>query len=166
MILSLKIKHFTTFTAILFLFLSIIVPITTAMADDPAAEEGLQVCNYGECKSIVCCGNGDPILNGQPNPAYKPCTFNDIFCTINRIVHFILFEIVPALALIWFAIAGFTIITAAGDPGKVTQGRQMITYAVIGLLVVFTAWILVYEFVGFIGGADQKEWLLQFFKKP
>jgi len=69
------------------------------------------------------------------------------------------------LAVIWFTYAGFIILTAAGNPNKVKQGRDMITYACLGILIAYSAWMLVYWFVSFIGGESQANWLLQFFQQ-
>lgn len=79
-------------------------------------------------------------------------------------INFILFVIIPPVAAVWFAYAGFLMLTAAGDPGKTKQARDMILYVVIGILIAYAAWLLVYWFIGFIGGTDQAEWLRQFFE--
>ncbi|HOS88086.1 MAG TPA: hypothetical protein PL093_00575 [Candidatus Pacearchaeota archaeon] len=141
---ALKNKLKNIFVVIVLIFLlTVILPITVRAYDCP------------ECDSIVCCGNA-----GQ-----DPCTFNDIFCLVSKIVNFILFTIIPALAVIWFTYAGFIILTAAGNPNKVKQGRDMITYACLGILIAYSAWMLVYWFVSFIGGESQANWLLQFFQQ-
>ncbi|MDD5569444.1 MAG: pilin [Candidatus Pacebacteria bacterium] len=153
---SFKNKYLTLAAAILFLF-SVSLPMVVSASSNtttfscPAFKAG---------DPIVYCGNGDPT-----DPGFVPCDFNAAFCTVNRVVKFILVQVIPPLAVIYFVIAGFLILTAAGNPSKVQQGKQMITYGVIGIILVYGAWIIVYEFVGIIGGANQKEWLLQFFRK-
>lgn len=109
-------------------------------------------CNT--CESLVCCGN----------PGQNACTFEDLFCLVKKVINFILFTIIPPLAAVWFAYAGFLMLTAAGDPGKTKQARDMLLYVVIGILIAYAAWLLVYWFIGFIGGTDQAEWLRQFFE--
>lgn len=42
-------------------------------------------------------------------------------------------------AVIMIIIGGFFLITAAGDSGKVTTGKRILTYAVIGLIVIALA---------------------------
>lgn len=50
---------------------------------------------------------------------------------------------VGSVALLAFVWGGFQMILAAGDSGKVKKGRDSITAAVIGLVIVFTSYILV-----------------------
>jgi hypothetical protein len=42
----------------------------------------------------------------------------DLFCLIQSIINFILWQVVPPLIVIWFAYAGFLMLTSGGDPGK------------------------------------------------
>jgi hypothetical protein len=136
-----KSKYFTYILALLFLF-SIAFPMI-AIAADAAG-----------CTSLVCCGNAGT----------DPCTLNDAFALVNRVVKFILFTLAPALAVIWFSFAGFTYLTSAGDPSKVQRAKNMIIYVVVGLLIAYTAWGLIYWFIGSIGG--NSDLLLHFFDNP
>jgi limonene-1,2-epoxide hydrolase len=43
--------------------------------------------------------------------------------------------IIGSLLVLLIMIGGFTIITAAGDPKKVTKGKQIIVYAIIGFAI-------------------------------
>jgi type IV secretory pathway VirB2 component (pilin) len=140
MAFNLKTKYLSLVLAVLFLF-SLAFPVI-ALAD----------CQ--NCGSIVCCGN-----EGQP-----PCTIDDAFCLVTSIVNFVLFQLAPALAVIWFAFAGFTYLTSAGDPGKVKKAKDMIVYVVIGILIAYLAWGIVYSFIQALGG--DTNWLLQFFASP
>ena len=58
-----------------------------------------------------------------------------------------LFTIIGALALIMFVYGGFTLILSQGSPDKVKKGGEIIVAAVIGLVVVFGAYMLV-SFLG------------------
>jgi len=50
------------------------------------------------------------------------------------------------VAVIMIIVAGYMLITAAGDPDKIQQGQKTITAAVVGMVIVFVARILI-EFV-------------------
>ncbi|EKE07513.1 MAG: hypothetical protein ACD_18C00064G0012 [uncultured bacterium] len=54
-----------------------------------------------------------------------------------------IFSIVAGLAFIMFVYGGFTWIFSFGNSDKVKKGQQIFVYAVIGLVIVFTAYILV-----------------------
>lgn len=62
-----------------------------------------------------------------------------------------LFTIVGALALVMFVYGGFTLILSQGSPEKVKKGGEIIVAAVIGLVIVFGAYMLV-SFLGEAAG--------------
>lgn len=62
-----------------------------------------------------------------------------------------IFVILVALSGIFVIIGAFTLMTAAGDPSKVTSGRNYILYAAIGLIVGFLAKVIP-NLVKMIGG--------------
>jgi len=61
---------------------------------------------------------------------------------IGKIIKAIL-GIVGSLALVMFIYGGFNIMTAAGSPEKVEKGKQILIWATIGLIVIFTSYALV-----------------------
>ncbi|MCH7605354.1 hypothetical protein IID24_05195, partial [Patescibacteria group bacterium] len=44
-----------------------------------------------------------------------------------------IFAIAMAVALIYLVLAGFQFVTGGGDPAKITQARQKLIYAIIGI---------------------------------
>ena len=78
-----------------------------------------------------------------PLPANKACPFSSTTytcgacCTLD-IVYTVtdwIFYLVFAVAIIFIIMGAFTIVTAGGDPSKISTGRNYILYAVIGVLV-------------------------------
>ncbi len=71
----------------------------------------------------------------------EPCA---ICCMLSLVFYVtdLLFIFVMALAVIFILLAAYNILSAAGDPAKVTTGRQMIIYAAIGVAVALVAKIL------------------------
>ncbi len=61
---------------------------------------------------------------------------------IGRIIKAIL-GVVGSLALLMFIYGGFNWMTAAGSPEKVEKGKQILLWATIGLIVIFTSYALV-----------------------
>ncbi len=53
------------------------------------------------------------------------------------------FTIAPILAGLVIIYGGFRIMTAAGSPEALRSGREAITAAIIGLVIVFGAWLIV-----------------------
>lgn len=65
----------------------------------------------------------------------NPLGTENVIDIINRILNYLIYISVPILALM-ILIGGFQILTARGEPGKITDGRKTITWAVVGFLVI------------------------------
>jgi len=103
---------------------------------------GTQALAESACKGpIVPCGN-DPS---------NPCKFCDLFVVFNNIIKFLLFCLVPPLAVAGIVIAGLYFLFAGANPTMVNQGKDVLKAVVIGLLIVFCAWLLINVFFSFIG---------------
>lgn len=76
------------------------------------------------------------------NPLGKNVTLQII---IGRVISAVL-GVVGSIALLMFIYGGFLWLTSAGVEQKITQGKQIITWATIGLAVIF----LSYTLVGFV----------------
>lgn len=62
------------------------------------------------------------------------------FTTVaNNVLYFIYADIAIPLCVIMVLVGGFQMMTSAGDPEKVSQGRKTLTYAAVGLVVVILA---------------------------
>ena len=89
------------------------------------------------------------------------CTFDDLRGMIGGVVNFVLFQIVPVLAIIGFLVSGIIMITSGGDPGKFNQGKTAMIAIAVGLMIAYLAWAIVKLFIDVIGGA---EWTKLFFQ--
>lgn len=61
---------------------------------------------------------------------------------IGRIIKTVL-GVVGALALAMFVFGGFTWLTSGGSPDKIKKGKDILMWAVIGLVIIFTSYTLV-----------------------
>jgi len=73
----------------------------------------------------------------------NPCDIKFLFMLIDNIINFLLFSVALPLAAIAFAYAGFILLTAAGDPGKLTTAKAIFKNVLIGLVIALAAWIIV-----------------------
>jgi len=76
------------------------------------------------------------------------CCVLDAMANVTDWIFYILSVVVALLAIY----GAFVITTAAGDPNKVTSGRQILTFALIGLVVALVAKYLPYIVVFFLRG--------------
>ncbi|MCK9626627.1 MAG: pilin [Bacteroidales bacterium] len=90
------------------------------------------------------------------------CTSDDLTGMVGSIFDLIAFQIVPALAVIGFVVAGIIMITSGGDPAKFNRGKSAMLAIAVGLMIVYLAWAIVELFIEIIGGED---WTMEFFKE-
>lgn len=76
-----------------------------------------------------------------------------IFSGNNRLLAVFLF-IAGALLLVYLIMGGFDLMTSAGDPKKMESGKQKITNAFIGFIVVFVAYFIV-QIIGLVFGVSK-----------
>lgn len=88
----------------------------------------------------------DPPVAGSP-AAEGECRSISIYILVLLQVANYLFSIVGALALLFFIYGGFTLILSRGNAEQTSKGIGIISAAVIGLVIVFGAYMLV-RFLG------------------
>ena len=114
--------------------------------------------------SNFCLAQTESLLNPEPEEPSTPiglekgstcmesgkCELND-FVRVAINVSKIILGVVGSLALLAFVIGGVMFLISAGSSERVTQAKQIILGAVIGLVIVFTSFMIikfVYEAMG------------------
>ncbi|MBI2452793.1 MAG: hypothetical protein HYV55_01010 [Parcubacteria group bacterium] len=98
---------------------------------------------------LVPCGYD---LNGNGTfEASERCQPCDIFSLIKRILDFVLFAIVPAIAVLMVVIGGSYFLFSQGNPANIQRGRDILTSVVGGLIIVYASWLVVNLFFVAIG---------------
>jgi hypothetical protein len=98
---------------------------------------------YADSQSDLAAACATAEANGSKKPAYCSATAKDNPIAgdkgiINKVADVIAY-IAGAVAVIMVVYGGFKYIVSNGDPQKITSARQIITYALIGLVVVLLA---------------------------
>jgi len=71
---------------------------------------------------------------------------------IKGIVDFVLFKIVPIIAVLLLTAGGVMfIISRGGNSGMLTQAKATLTAVVVGLVIIFASWLIVNTIFMFIG---------------
>lgn len=90
-----------------------------------------------------------PGLNGTPVPINYPSEFKGFIGTNGTLGGIVSAAIPLILAfaglglLLMLISAGYTFLTSAGDAKKMEEGKQRLTFAVVGFLIVFVAfWVV------------------------
>ena len=90
----------------------------------------------------------DDVPNNPKNPSDPVTLTNPLGANvtpqifIGKIIKAIL-GVVGSLALLMFIYGGFNIMTAAGTAEKVEKGKNILIWATIGLIIIFTSYALV-----------------------
>lgn len=148
----------------LIIFLGIILFPSLSLAYTVYQTEGGVNVIY---KGLVPCGkpvnlggelSGESLVGGTC--CEMPCTLCHLFVMLNGAINFILFKIVPPLAILMLVIGGamfiFGYFAGGGEesPKLFSQGKKLITSVFIGLIIIFAAWLIVNFFFRFIGVAN------------
>ena len=106
-----------------------------------------------------CLVTAPPILGlspceGTANQYFIPCQPCHIFIMIDSIIDFILLTIVPPIATIIFIAGGVSFYLAGANPGQFQKAKSVLTAAIIGLVIIYTSWIIVNTTLTAVGVAD------------
>lgn len=86
-----------------------------------------------------------------PNPLGPTSwTIINLPTIIGKVINALL-SIIGAIALIIFVYGGFTWMTAAGNDAKVAQGKNILLWATIAIVIIFLSWMLVAFFFQALG---------------
>lgn len=144
--MNLKNKKIIAISLLAFIFifsLSIQSVLATAGTGSETAGTGSETAGTGGGAGSVPLHN--PIAGGD-NP--------DINLIIGKAINGVL-GIVGSLALVMVIYGGLTWMLAAGNQTRVQKGRDILIWAVVGLVVIFSAYAIVrFIFVNVFGASD------------
>ncbi len=118
-------------TLFVLLSLAVVVPIFVSA-------QGLVPCGYDL--------DGDGAY--QQEERCQPC---DIFSLIDRILDFVMFAIVPAIAVLMVVVGGIYFLFSQGNPANIQRGRDILKSVVFGLIIVYASWLVINLFFVAIG---------------
>ena len=78
-----------------------------------------------------------------PNPLTGTTDSENINVLIGKVINAVL-GIVGSLALVMFIYGGLTWMTAAGNKEKIQKGKDILIWATIGLIIIFSAYAIVH----------------------
>ncbi len=91
--------------------------------------------------ALVSCGR-----NPGPDVPYEEtlsCRTCDFFVMIKRIIDFAVLQVIPPVAVLFVAIAGIAYYTSGLNEQWRTTGKNILTSVVIGLVIIYGAWMIV-----------------------
>ncbi len=89
-------------------------------------------------------GGGAPTSNNPvTNLKTTPCDYYALITTVQRFINLLLYAS-EFIAVVLIVLAGFKYLTAGGDTGKTKQAKGILKAVVIGMIIAFTSWAIVY----------------------
>lgn len=115
-----------------------------------------QIFAFCDIDPLVPCGTSDT----------PDCEFCHIFALINNILVLVLSCLVPIVGTIMLVWGGFMFLLAAESPGKIEDAKKIIKAVVIGIVIIFVAWVFLNTFLASIGvnewtGLGEGWWKIQ-----
>lgn len=98
------------------------------------------------------CAKGSP--SGGPT---IPCDFCDGLVVAKNIIGF-LSEVAFSVAVLMIVYGAVKLAMAGGSEERVTEGKKVITNAVIGLVIALAAWLIVNELLHLLSGDTKYLW--------
>jgi hypothetical protein len=118
-----------------------------ACLDPCTTNSDCNTCGGGDyiCKATLCVKSQDKktldkVVN-LTNPLGKDAS-TDVNVLIGKIINGVL-GIVGSLALVMFIYGGFVWMTARGNRDAITKGKDILVWAIIGMVVIFTSYAAV-----------------------
>jgi len=138
------------------------LPSLTLAADCPA-------CPIQAEKGFVPCGNSCYV---ESPSECDPCKLCHFFIMVDRVLDFIVMKMVPAIATLMLVIGGAMFFFAGGSPTSISSAKKVITSTIIGLVIIFSAFLVVGTILSAIGLTDWTQdiyrnwWQEGFFQIP
>lgn len=98
----------------------------------------------------------NPALNPNCSAANQVTNPQGYFNNLLQTGFSILFIIAVLMFIIFFSLGAFHFITSEGDPKKIESGRTSITYAFVGLILIFSIFVIL-KLIGTITGIQGLE---------
>ncbi len=108
----------TTFLFFIFCFLFFI-----SVAQGAQVDEGLVPCGPGTSKTV--------------------CQWTDLYVLFKKIIDFAIYNLVFPISAVMIVVGGIFIMTAGDSSSRVTTGKEIITAAVVGLLIALLSWLII-----------------------
>ncbi len=95
-------------------------------------------------------GVQDPYPETEINEACR-CTLCHFFVLFKNVIDFFLLRIVPTVAVLMLVIGGIMFFSAGASPANLEKAKKLVTNTILGLVIIFMAWIIVNTFMMVIG---------------
>lgn len=87
----------------------------------------------------------------------RDCTRCDAFRLVKNVIDFILIGIVPPVGAVLFIVGGLMILLGGANPNLIAKGKTLFWNTFIGLIIIFSAWLVANTFIKSFGPDQIKD---------
>jgi hypothetical protein len=88
----------------------------------------------------------------------EACTLCDFFVMLDNVIDFLIAPpkgIIFIIATLILVIGGIMFLVSSGEPDKIATAKKAMTNAVLGMIIIFVAWLFINLFYQVIGYKDE-----------
>ncbi len=122
------------------------------------------LCQVGACAiappptgELVPCGRLADNLDTGDIDESKPCTLCALFYMLKNIINFVI-ALSIGIGVFILVIAGLLYAFSAGNPRNIDMAKSAITSAIIGISIIFIAWMVIAVILQGMGYANMTTW--------
>lgn len=119
--------------------------------DGDGTGDGAQIGPEG---GLVPCGRSEDTTPNNDMDETVSCELCHLFIMFERIVDFVLVYVIPPIAVLMIVIGGVMFFFAGASPEQLSKAKSILTTVVIGLVLIYGAWIITNAFLTMVGVAD------------
>jgi hypothetical protein len=86
-------------------------------------------------------------------PGEDPCTACDLLSLISNIANFVASRFAPIVGALLFVYGGIMMIVSVGDPGKFAKAKGIFWNTIIGLAIIYGAWLITNSLMQTLAGS-------------
>lgn len=86
----------------------------------------------------------------------RPCSICDLGVLILMVTKFLIWKIAIPLAGLMIVVGGIMMVIGSASEARITSAKKILTNAFIGIVIVFTAWLIVDTVIKVLVGGDYR----------
>jgi len=87
-------------------------------------------------------------------PGEDPCTACDLLSLISNLANFVASRFAPIVGALLFVYGGIMMIVSVGDPGKFAKAKGIFWNTIIGLAIIYGAWLITNSLMQTLAGSS------------
>ena len=104
-----------------------------------------------------------PILIAQAATPLVPCgpgecAWNDLYKLAKNIIDFMIYNLIFPISAVMIVVGGIMIMTAGDSSSRVASGKEILTAAIVGLLIALLAWLIIDTIISILSDKKFGPW--------